>query len=242
MNSLLVDIGNSGAKVCIATDGSFGECHRVDNDKLVSDTCKLARDYSASQAIVSSVGADPAELCDKLIGQGVDTILLGADTPLPFRLGYDSPDTLGADRMAAVAGAMALYPQQNVLVVDAGSCVTYEFLTAEGLYMGGNIAPGLKMRLLAMHEHTALLPIIEPQGDTPLIGYTTATALRTGALRGMAYETEGYLRAWQEQQGNVTLLLTGGDAPLIAPLLAVEARLEPALVMHGLNEILKNTH
>ena len=133
---------------------------------------------------------------------------------------------------------MAQWSGENLLVVDAGSCVTYEACTPD-TYHGGNIAPGLRMRLRAMHEHTARLPEVEPDGDMPLFGNSTATAIRCGALRGIQYEIEGCARAMEQHYGKTRLILTGGDAPLINKTLNIEAIVDRSLVLRGLNHILQ---
>lgn len=238
MTHLLIDIGNSSVKVALSVGGKISKSQRIAHSKMVDDICHLAKNYGAAKAAVSSVATDPSELCQALYSTGLKVICLNADTPLPFRLGYNSPDTLGTDRMAAVAGAMALHPQRNILVADAGSCITYEFLTADGIYLGGNIAPGLSMRLRAMHEHTARLPMATPEGEVPPIGYTTDTALRTGALMGLRHEVEGYLRYMQDRYDNPLVVLTGGDAKYIAPLMETKAEIDEWLVMRGLDYII----
>lgn len=241
--NLLIDIGNSSAKYAFATDGIIGDVVRTSYPSLVEKFRTQNLETRVESAIISSVAGNPSSVAEALEAQGINVTVLGADTPLPFQLGYDSPDTLGADRMAAVAGAMELWPARNVLVVDAGSCVTYDFLTADGVYLGGNIAPGLRMRLSSMHEHTALLPMVEPEGPVPPIAYNTDTALRSGALMGLKHEVEGYAVTSTENipssDGRWAVLLTGGDAPLIRPLLNIEATVEPELVMRGLHYILK---
>ena len=238
MPHLLIDIGNSSAKVALAAGGAIGESRRMAHGEMTDGICRLAKEYGADKAAISSVAADPGELCEALRAIGVEVICLSAATPLPFRLDYCSPDTLGADRMAAVAGALALHPRRNILIADAGSCITYEFLTADGIYLGGNIAPGLSMRLRAMHEHTARLPMVKLEGEVPPIGYTTDTALRSGALMGIRHEVEGYLHYMQAHYDGTLVLLTGGDAKYIAPLLDVEAETDERLVMRGLEYII----
>lgn len=112
---------------------------------------------------------------------------------LPIKIGYATPETLGLDRIAAVVGAVMQCPDKAVLIVDAGTCVTYDLLTADGTFAGGNIAPGIRLRLRAMHEHTGKLPLIDDAGETPEIGFSTETAMRAGAVLGIAYEIEGYI-------------------------------------------------
>ena len=136
-------------------------------------------------------------------------------TALPWMsIGYETPAKLGADRLAAAVGAAALKPGCELLVIDAGSCMTIDRVTADGLYLGGNISPGLEMRLKAMHALTARLPLVGIDGATPQWGHNTAEALRSGALTGIRGEADSYLRRFFAEQagGNAYAFLTGGDA------------------------------
>ncbi|MBQ7742860.1 MAG: type III pantothenate kinase [Bacteroidaceae bacterium] len=235
---LLVDIGNSGAKYSFANGEEIEDPERVASGEALTSLCEAAKRRGADKAIICSVAGKPTDLIRLLKSLRIKVVLLDKDTPLPFTIAYKTPKTFGADRVAAVAGAMAQWPGENLLVVDAGSCVTYEACAAD-TYIGGNIAPGLRMRLRAMHERTALLPEVEPDGELPLFGNSTATALRCGALRGIQYEIEGCARAMEQQCGKPRVILTGGDAPLISKTLDIEAIVDRSLVLRGLNHILQ---
>lgn len=161
-------------------------------------------------------------------------------TPAPLRCAYRTSDTLGGDRWAAAVGAHGLFPDSHVLVIDAGTCVTFDLVDAEGVYHGGNIAPGLDMRLRAMHEHTARLPLVERGGALPDLGYDTETALRAGAVRGLAAEVVGYVTTLRIPYPELTILLTGGNAgdfPLPEDLAVCH---DPHLVLRGLDAILRH--
>ncbi len=146
---------------------------------------------------------------------------------------------MGKDRLAAVAGAYARFPGQTCLVVDAGTCITYDWLNAEAAYLGGNIAPGIRMRLQAMHAFTDRLPAVEMRTEPNQIGQSTAAALRNGAQWGAVLEIDGY-RAWSEAQfGPTKLVLTGGDADFLANKLKSEIFVNHHLVLIGLNQILE---
>ncbi len=155
---------------------------------------------------------------------------------LPFVLEYP---TLGADRIAAICGALAITPKgRPILVVDSGTAITYEFINADGLYEGGNIAPGLRMRLSVLHERTAALPEISTDGEVPLVGYSTDTAMRSGVVRGMLGEILYYM----SQIGpEAKVVLTGGGNAYLSEksLLTFEHTLDAHLVMRGLYTILR---
>ena len=162
--------------------------------------------------------------------------------PLPVTIGYATPTTLGRDRIAAVAGAHALHPGRNVLVVDAGTAITYDRLTADGEFTGGNIAPGLWMRAEALRSMTSRLPYVdvETDGDVALWGTDTVNAIKAGVVRGAVGEITYYRSLLPD---DAIVMLTGGDAARLAPLLECEAEVDPMLVCKGLNSILKyNEH
>ncbi|MEL7163728.1 MAG: type III pantothenate kinase, partial [Bacteroidota bacterium] len=158
---------------------------------------------------------------------------------------YGTMDTLGQDRIAAVAGSLASLPHpapaaSPSLIVDAGTCATLDLVSADGTYLGGNISPGIRMRLRAMHAFTARLPELEPDTVTGRVGQSTTAALRHGAQLGLAYEIEGLYGRLQADFPGLQLLLTGGDAPWLAEHLSVPYVFRPHLVLRGLHLILSN--
>ena len=163
---------------------------------------------------------------------------LSHETPLPYQVAYATPRTLGRDRMAVVAGAQREFPNRNCLVIDAGTCVTYEWLTAAGTYRGGNISPGLRMRLRAMYAFTDKLPEVTAELPARPIGDRTRTALQNGALRGLVHEIEGYLRWTGEHFPDPVVLLTGGDGEFLVSQLNYNIFARPNLVLDGLAHIL----
>ena len=164
---------------------------------------------------------------------------LSAQTSLPFKNRYSTPETLGKDRLAAVAGAKALFPGENCLVIDCGTCIKYDLITSTGEYLGGNIAPGAKMRIQAMHHFTARLPEVAMQLPTDYCGHSTETALQNGALRGASLEIEGFVQLFSTQYQPLRVVLTGGDAAFFQPVLDVPNLVTEAdLTLYGLNNIL----
>ena len=237
--NLILDIGNSFAKVAFFENGEIHKWQRMDIDAVEHFVRQEELINHCRQCIVSATIDLPQALVDALYGRGMVVVLLGAKTPLPFVNDYKTPHTLGTDRMAAVAGAMKLLPGENVLVVDVGSCVTYDVLTKESHYIGGNIAPGLKMRFSAMHEHTARLPLVEAEGELPQLGCDTVTAMRAGALKGVQFEIEGYIRYLNRKFGDIKVILTGGDSDFFKDLLTEDVVHDAHLVLRGLDFILQ---
>ena len=163
---------------------------------------------------------------------------LSHDTPIPIANRYRTPETLGSDRLAAVVGASSLKPGKDLLIIDAGTCITYEVIDARGNYWGGNIAPGMQMRLKALHEFTARLPLVEAEGDVPGMGYNTETAIRSGVLRGMKYEIEGYIKSMRAKFPHLLVFLTGGDHINFDPGIKNIIFSDRFIVPRGLNKIL----
>ena len=161
-----------------------------------------------------------------------------------FKLGdrrvlYCSADTVDFSMRTLVGLAEEFVMRGGeLLVIDSGTCITYDFLDAENHYQGGNIAPGLRLRLMAMHEHTALLPLIDGDGEAPELGYDTATALRSGVVWGIKYEIEGYIRRFRRKYPHVSVFLTGGDIKKLRISTKSSIFADDFLVPRGLNQIL----
>ncbi len=239
--NLCVDQGNSRTKVAL-----FNEDGRIIKNLIYksftsSDVERLFSLYTITDSIVSSViNIDPA-VVNVLHRLSRRFILFDHLTPVPLGNHYNTPETLGQDRMASAVGASYLSPDQNLLIVDVGSAVTYDFVSAESGYIGGNIAPGIKMRLMVLRQMTKKLPKVEVEENslTPLFGRNTREAIATGVVRGIVFEVKGYIRALADQGASFVTFLTGGNAPYVLNNMREEVRHEPNLVLIGLNRILE---
>ena len=158
--------------------------------------------------------------------------------PLTLEINYRTPETLGSDRIAAAVGAWYEAPGRNMLVIDAGSAITIDFIGKDGKYNGGNISPGIKMRLKALHEYTDRLPLIEKEGDTPALGYNTETAIRSGVINGICHEIDGYINEFMQKYCDVLVFLTGGDEKPLKNRIKNRIFADKYLVAKGLNRIL----
>ncbi|MCD8385428.1 MAG: type III pantothenate kinase [Bacteroidales bacterium] len=234
-NYLTIDIGNSSAKAAVWTDDKlaarpiWGDLRPADLRQLCSAVCG-----PLACAAVCSVAHDPYGLVKAAGAMALDLIEVDASTPLPLSLGDYATATLGADRLAAMAGALGLYPGQELLVIDCGTAITYDLLSPEAVFQGGNIAPGLGMRLKALHAFTARLPEVETDPQAPLMGHNTVQAMQAGALRGVVGEIEYYQRQWP----GATTVLTGGRALDLAPYLTLPITIDTDLVLRGLMKII----
>ncbi|MBO4984559.1 MAG: type III pantothenate kinase [Bacteroides sp.] len=235
--NLIIDIGNTVAKVAAFCGDELQEVVYTSNQTL-EDLEAFVRKYTFEQAIVATVVDLSAEASKVLERLSIPLLCLDRSTPLPIENLYETPHTLGYDRIAAVVGAQASSPERDLLVIDAGTCITYEFLDAAGRYHGGNISPGMQMRFTALHRQTARLPLVAPEGRLPEMGKDTETAIRAGVLLGLKYEIQGYIEAMKYKYPQLLVFLTGGtdfsfDTNLKSIIFA-----DRFLVLKGLNRIL----
>ncbi|MEL6868013.1 MAG: type III pantothenate kinase, partial [Bacteroidota bacterium] len=188
--NLIIDVGNTRTKVGVFEKGQLIKKTSWKKEWTVQDAKKITARFPISQMALSAV-ADYDTGTEAYFRQHYYYLKLTAQTPLPFKNLYKSPKTLGKDRLAGIAGACQLHPGKACLVIDAGTCITYDIIDKEGAYHGGNISPGIRMRFQAMHQFTDRLPLVKPRKDSPWIGYNTRTALRSGGAVGAVMEMEG---------------------------------------------------
>jgi type III pantothenate kinase len=213
-----------------------------DSFNLSSLKTLFAENPGIENTILCSVKKYPAEWKRYLSTHSRFTELT-PEIPVPVRLSYKTPKTLGMDRLAAVCGAYSVAKGSPVLVVNAGTCITYDFLTDKNVYTGGSISPGLEMRYKALHAFTDGLPLISPNTDfKKLTGSTTEESIRSGVQLGMVKEVEGIVGEYQSKHKNLKVLLTGGSANWLLKSLKIKIKAEPYLVLTGLNVILSHFH
>lgn len=235
---LIIDVGNSGLKAACFEGEELQPpvVRHPAGDWAAVDA--MATNLGVNYIIYSTVANVPSERwTDKWKQQGLHVFALDRSRPLPFASDYQTPETLGQDRIAAIAGTLGTFGTAR-LVVDAGSCVTFDLVDADDRYRGGNISPGVGMRLRAMHEFTARLPLVAAGLPGGSVGDSTVTALQHGGVRGVVYETEGLYRRLLADFADLQLVITGGDASLLLPCFSVPCLHYPNLVLRGLNQIL----
>jgi type III pantothenate kinase len=232
--NLAIDIGNSRAKLAVF-DGTSMQSVLTVESHIESTVEDLRRKYAIKQCIISSVRSQSIAVNDEM-----QVFRVGEDDlKLPMEIDYETIDTLGNDRVAAAVGAVAAFPGVATLVIDAGTCITYDVVNSAGTFLGGNIAPGLRMRLRSMHDQTGNLPLVEADKPKRVIGKSTREAMINGVALGIDFEIEGYQRSVSAQFGASVTVMTGGDAEYFAERSKTEIFVRPNLVLHGLNEILK---
>lgn len=244
--NLCIDQGNSRTKVALMTDEGKIIQHFIYKTFSSADVERLFALYAIKSSIISSViNIEPA-IVNALARLSEHFVLFDHNTPIPIKNGYDTPETLGQDRIAAAVGAQQLCPGENLLIIDVGSAVTYDFVSENGEYMGGNIAPGLKMRFIMLQRMTKKLPLVEVGENEliPLFGKNTRDAIAAGVIRGVAYEVKGYMRTLREKTTHFQTYMTGGNASVIINATRSsrtekrEIHHEKHLVLIGLNTIL----
>jgi type III pantothenate kinase len=174
---------------------------------------------------------------EEVLARAGKFIPLSFQTPVPFTNRYKSPVTLGKDRIAAVAGAVSQFPGRNVLVIDAGTCITYDFINDRGEYFGGAISPGIRMRFKAMNTFTGKLPLIEPEEFDGFIGTTTGESMQSGVYNGISAEINGFITQYMDNFDDLVVIITGGDHQFLHNKLKISIFAAPDLVLLGLNEI-----
>lgn len=208
--NLIIDIGNTCVKLVCFNEGKVVEEQRTDKDDAVALQSFCSR-YLFSRGICSSVSDISEEYSAALSSLPFSMMEFKSGiTRVPIINKYNTPLTLGSDRLAAVVGANWLQPGRDVLVIDIGTCVTFDFINSIGEYLGGNISPGPTMRLKALNHFTARLPFVERRGDTPDFGTDTTTAIRSGVMNGIKYEIEGYIHSFLAKYPQLFVYLTGG--------------------------------
>lgn len=208
--NLIIDIGNTCVKLVCFNEEKVVEEQRTDKDDAVALQSFCSR-YPFSRGICSSVSDISEEYSAALSSLPFSMMEFKSGiTRVPIINKYNTPLTLGSDRLAAVVGANWLQPGRDVLVIDIGTCVTFDFINSIGEYLGGNISPGPTMRLKALNHFTARLPFVERRGDTPDFGTDTTTAIRSGVMNGIKYEIEGYIHSFLAKYPQLFVYLTGG--------------------------------
>lgn len=239
---LIVDIGNSSAKVALFEGDTLIEETRVDHEALPCFFTDKANDHTIGSAIVSTVIhlTEAVEYAIKHLPY--PCLRMSAQLKMPFDIAYKTPETLGPDRLAAVAEACIQQPERDLLIIDMGTAITYDIVTAEGLYLGGNISPGIDMRLKALNHFTGKLPLVNKEGQRSSVGVTTETAIREGVLQGVDKEIEGYIREYTSKYPHLLVFLTGGGTFFLDNSAKSHIFVDDLLVIKGLNRILMLNH
>jgi len=236
--NLIVDVGNTLVKFAIYKDAEL--IH-----KISFELSEFKKQYKALKkqfpkvkfAIISSVGRLSKKQIE-IIDDDLKVLELNSKTKLPFKNLYKTPKTLGVDRMALVSGSVHQYPDKNVLIIDAGTCITYDFITNENHYLGGAISPGTRLRYKSLNNLTANLPLLETNQPKMIIGDSTESSIHSGVVFGVIKEIDGVIDQYKEKYPDLTVILTGGDAKFLSNQLKNSIFANSNFLLEGLNFIL----
>jgi len=236
--NLVIDIGNSNVKI-----GSFenGELLAPVKTVLLSELDKEVSRIDPDKIIISSVAGKKVEK-ELTFSKSRRPLFLNYRTPLPFDLHYDTPETLGVDRIAAAAGAQAMNPACDTMIIDAGTCITYDLIDGSGTFQGGIISPGVELRFKAMNDYTGGLPLIDfdlTSEEESLIGKSTISAMKSGVINGIKGEMESFIEEYRKLYPDLKVIICGGQAKFFESSLKASIFAVPELVLTGLNRILE---
>lgn len=235
--NLIIDIGNTRVKLAVFKNSKLIHNESITLDIFEIKAIELIKIYKCSYAIISSVGSEKKSQFTK-ISSKIHLIELNSNVKLPFNNKYATPKTLGVDRLALIAAAISKFPQKNVLIIDAGSCITYDFVNMKANYLGGAISPGINMRYKSLHTFTKNLPLLEINNAHQLIGDATDLCMHSGVINGVINEIDSFINQYKEKNQDLTVVLTGGDTNFLANRLKNSIFANPNFLLEGLNTIL----
>lgn len=213
---LTIDVGNSRIKVAVFEHNKQVDFFIFETNEALKNFENIFQKYPNLQKIIlSSVGKLDEEVVNFIKSQ-FQTEIIDHKSKFPFTNLYATPETLGIDRMVLAAGATLIYPNQNKLIIDAGTCITYDFVNAENQYLGGAISPGIKIRYKSLNNYTSKLPLLTLSEDFEIIGNSTKSAIHSGVINGVIFEIEGFISQYSLKNQDLTIILTGGDAEFLA--------------------------
>lgn len=213
---LTIDVGNSRIKVAVFEHNKQVDFFIFETNEALKNFENIFQKYPNLQKIIlSSVGKLDEEVVN-FIKNKFPTEIIDHKSKFPFINLYATPETLGIDRMVLAAGATLMYPNQNRLIIDAGTCITYDFVNAENQYLGGAISPGIKIRYKSLNNYTSKLPLLTISEDFEIIGNSTKSAIHSGVINGVIFEIEEFISQYSLKNQDLTIILTGGDAEFLA--------------------------
>lgn len=237
--NLVLDFGNTKIKAAVFSESNeileIFTWEEYSEDTINEVKCK----YLIDSVLLCSVVDISERIENHLKSNFSFYIRLNSSTSLPIKNNYSTPETLGVDRIAAAVGANKLCPNTPLLVIDLGTAITYDFVNSDNEYEGGNIAPGVNMRLRAMNKFTNKLPLLEAREENKLLGDDTSSAMMAGVLRGIEFEIEGYISEISKKNPNLSVFLTGGDVFFFEKTVKSSIFVVSNLLLVGLNEILR---
>ncbi len=236
--NLIVDVGNTFVKFAVYKNADLIHKISFELSEFKKQYTLLKKDFpKLKSAIISSVGRLSKKQIE-IIDNDLDVLELSSNTKLPFKNHYKTPKTLGVDRIALVSASVKGFPDKNVLIIDAGTCITYDFITEENNYLGGAISPGIRLRYKALNNLTANLPLLGTERPKTIIGDSTESSIHSGVVFGVIKEIDGIIDQYLEKYLDLTVILTGGDTKFLSNQLKNSIFADSNFLLEGLNFIL----
>lgn len=237
---LVIDVGNTRIKTAVFEQYNLLELIITDKKQIQKIVEVFSSKYKVETVFISSVGDfDPGML---KFPEKIQIINLSSKDKFPFTNCYSTPHSLGVDRMVLAAGAVLQFPNKNRLVIDAGTCITYDYIDEKDNYLGGAISPGFKLRYESLHNYTAKLPLLNFEEPKNSIGNSTQSAIHSGVVNGVINEVEGFISDFKKQNKNFTIILTGGDAVFLAKRLKSTIFANPNFLLESLAYLYQYTN
>ena len=237
--NLIVDVGNTYTKLAIFDADVIVDMHRIKRKDVLKHLKQIHDKFPLiTRAIVSSVGSLNKSALS-FIDSHYDALVLNSRTKLPFKNLYSTPKTLGIDRIALVSSSVEQFPDNNVLIIDAGTCITYDFINTKNEYLGGAISPGVRTRYKSLNNLTANLPLLDTEQPENITGDSTNSSIHSGIINGIIFEIDGVVKEYQKKYSDLTIILTGGDAKFLSKQLKSSIFANSNFLLKGLNYILQ---
>ncbi|AXT20989.1 type III pantothenate kinase [Flavobacteriaceae bacterium AU392] len=237
--NLVIDVGNTNAKLAVFQEGKLLKKNITNLNNLLNEFENLIVEFkNISRGIISSVARIDITVLES-IKKKIDLLVLTSDLKIPFNNKYETPKTLGVDRIALVCAAVNRYPVKNVLIIDAGTCITFDFINNKNVYLGGAISPGIDLRYKSLNNLTANLPLLKPKHPRGIVGKSTEESIHSGVINGIIAEIEGIVKKYKKNHKDLTVILTGGDTDFLSKRLKNTIFADSNFLLQGLNHILE---
>lgn len=237
--NLIIDIGNSFCKVAVAEGGQVVKTDRVDALSVSYIENFLKNFPFVGRVVLSTVRNIDYEVENFLAERFHDFLKVTNQTPIPIVNGYSTPETLGIDRLMSAVGAVVQFPGKELLIFDLGSAITIDHVSCEGIFLGGNISPGMSMRFRALHTFTDKLPLCSADENFSFIGGSTQEAIKNGVVLGIINEINGYIDSFLSKNNEIVIIFTGGDAKYFVYKVKNTIFVDCDLLLKGLNKVLE---
>ena len=236
--NLVLDVGNSLLKIAL-----FEKSELIQKFKFSENYKRNIEDIISKNNVTHSIISNVGRIDDSIINilkESTNLLLVSNQLKVPFTNLYKSKNTLGQDRLALVSAAAFKFPKENVLIVDVGSCITYDFKNNNNEYLGGGISPGISMRFKSLNTFTSNLPLIDFDSIHQLIGNNTKNSINSGVINGTISEINGIIQQYREEFKNIRIILTGGDSNFLLKRIKNTIFADRNFLLIGLNKLLED--